>query len=58
MGDRIYAVEEKEAVEQVSIYLKMLTSEQQREFSTLIKGAIITMQVVGCGEKEAQDETA
>lgn len=58
MSDRIFAVEEKEAVEQVSAYLKMLTPEQQQTFATLIKGAMVTMQVVGSKGKEQRNETA
>jgi len=58
MSDRILAIEEKEAVEQVSVYLKMLTPEQQQTFATLIKGAIVTMQVVGSKGKKQQNETA
>lgn len=58
MSDRNLAIEEKEAVEQVSAYLKMLTPEQQQTFATLIQGAMVTMQVVGRKDNEQQNETA
>lgn len=55
MSDRILAVEEKEVVEQVDAYLKMLTPQQKREFALLIRGAMVAMQSVE--RKDKQFET-
>ncbi len=55
MSDLILAVEEKEAVEQVDAYLKMLTPQQKREFALLIRGAMVTMQLMDRkGEKKGE----
>lgn len=58
MSDRILAVEEKEAVEQVDAYLKMLTPQQKREFALLIRGAMVTMQLMGSKGERQHNETA
>lgn len=54
MSDRILAVEEKAAVEQVSAYLKMLTPEQQRDFELLIRGAMVTVQLMDKDKKKEE----